>query len=88
MKQITTVVDLLSFIELIKKKNKTIGFIPTMGSLHEGHDSLLRKCQKENKRENFERICRKLKYEQKLEIYFGRKITVYANLAKRVFRIF
>ena len=48
MKQITTVVDLLSFIELIKKKNKTIGFVPTMGSLHEGHDSLLRKCQKEN----------------------------------------
>ena len=48
MKQIATVVDLLSCIELIKKKNKTIGFVPTMGSLHEGHDSLLRKCQKEN----------------------------------------
>ena len=48
MKQITNVVDLLSFIELIKKKNKTIGFVPTMGSLHEGHDSLLRKCQEEN----------------------------------------
>ena len=48
MKQITTVVDLLCFIELIKKKNKTIGFVPTMGSLHEGHDSLLTKCQKEN----------------------------------------
>ena len=48
MKQITTVVDLLSFIELIKKKNKTIGFVPTMGSLHEGHDSLLKKCQNEN----------------------------------------
>ena len=48
MKQITTVVDLLSFIELVKRKNKTIGFVPTMGSLHEGHDSLLRKCQNEN----------------------------------------
>ncbi len=48
MKQITNVVDLLSFIELIKKKNKTIGFVPTMGSLHEGHDSLLRRCQQEN----------------------------------------
>jgi pantoate--beta-alanine ligase len=48
MKQIATVVDLLRCIELIKKKNKTIGFVPTMGSLHEGHDSLLRKCQKEN----------------------------------------
>ena len=48
MKQITTIVDLLSFIELVKRENKTIGFVPTMGSLHEGHDSLLRKCQNEN----------------------------------------
>ena len=48
MKQINTVNDLLSFIQLIKQQNKTIGIVPTMGSLHSGHDSLIKRCKKEN----------------------------------------
>jgi len=48
MKQINTVNDLLSFIKLIKQQNKTIGIVPTMGSLHSGHDSLIKRCKKEN----------------------------------------
>lgn len=48
MKIITTIAELQKEIRESKKENKTIGFVPTMGYLHEGHRALLKQARKEN----------------------------------------
>lgn len=42
--------DLRQVLEGIRSKNETIGFVPTMGALHEGHLSLIARGLKENSR--------------------------------------
>lgn len=48
MRIIRTINDMKAVIKYQKKMNKTIGFVPTMGYLHEGHLSLARQSIREN----------------------------------------
>ncbi|HER08477.1 MAG TPA: pantoate--beta-alanine ligase [Bacteroides sp.] len=40
--------DLASHLEALRNQGKSVGFVPTMGALHEGHASLITKARSEN----------------------------------------
>ena len=42
MQVFSTQEELIKFIGSSKKENSTIGFVPTMGALHNGHLSLVK----------------------------------------------
>ena len=48
MKLVHTVQELRAELDIQRKAGKKIGFVPTMGALHEGHASLVRRAVKEN----------------------------------------
>ena len=48
MQIITTKTDLQQVVATCKKEGKTIGLVPTMGALHAGHASLVKRAVKDN----------------------------------------
>ncbi len=50
MKIVSTVSEVREIVKEWKKSGLTIGLVPTMGYLHEGHASLIRRASKENDR--------------------------------------
>ena len=48
MQVTTTVEETRKLVKNWKKEGKTVGLVPTMGFLHEGHASLIKRCREEN----------------------------------------
>ena len=48
MKLIQTVKELQTALDDVRAQGKTIGLVPTMGALHAGHASLVKRCVAEN----------------------------------------
>ena len=40
--------NLQKYLEAYRSTNKTLGYVPTMGALHDGHKALIDQSQKEN----------------------------------------
>lgn len=48
MKVVSTIAEVREFVKAARKEGKTVGLVPTMGYLHEGHESLIKKSVADN----------------------------------------
>ena len=49
MEIVHTIKDLQAGLSALRAQGKKIGLVPTMGALHAGHASLVKRCVAENK---------------------------------------
>lgn len=95
MKVITNINKMQSWSRRMRRKGKTIGFVPTMGYLHQGHLNLMRKARRENDysvisifvnptqfapQEDLKRYPRNLSRDKKLSKLCGVDIIFYPGL--------
>ena len=48
MKTVTTIAELQTYLNDVRSKGQSIGFVPTMGALHKGHTELMRIAKEQN----------------------------------------
>ncbi len=48
MEILKTIISTLSFLQKAKAAHKSVGFVPTMGALHQGHLALVKRAKSEN----------------------------------------
>ena len=84
-----------TFVKMIKKEGKSIGLVPTMGFLHEGHLSLVKAAKKHTDvvvmsvfinpiqfgpKEDFEKYPRDLKHDEEMAREAGVDVVFYPSL--------
>jgi len=95
MKTIENISRMSTFVKMMKKEGKSIGLVPTMGYLHEGHLSLVKAAKKHTDvvimsifinpiqfgpKEDFEKYPRDLKLDEEMAREAGVDVVFYPSL--------